>query len=121
MTTFHGIYNARSPLKRFYNSVMARGDVVIANSEYTREHILEYYDVDPAQRDRASRAASISIVSIATQVSAEDVAAHARAMGRRAPTTSARADRARASDALERSAGADRSDGACSKRAALAR
>ena len=47
VTTFHGIYNARSPLKRFYNSVMARGDVVIANSEYTREHILEYYDAAP--------------------------------------------------------------------------
>jgi len=49
VTTFHGIYNARSPLKRFYNSVMARGDLVIANSEYTREHILEHYD---AKRDR---------------------------------------------------------------------
>lgn len=46
VTTFHGIYNARSPLKRFYNSIMARGDTVIANSEYTREHILENYDVD---------------------------------------------------------------------------
>ncbi len=45
VTTFHGIYNARSGLKRFYNSVMARGDIVIANSEYTREHILEHYDV----------------------------------------------------------------------------
>jgi glycosyltransferase involved in cell wall biosynthesis len=45
VTTFHGIYNARSPLKRFYNSVMARGDAIIANSEYTREHILAHYDV----------------------------------------------------------------------------
>jgi glycosyltransferase involved in cell wall biosynthesis len=44
VTTFHGIYNAKSPLKRFYNSVMARGDAVIANSEYTREHILTHYD-----------------------------------------------------------------------------
>jgi glycosyltransferase involved in cell wall biosynthesis len=47
VTTFHGIYNARSTLKRFYNSVMARGDVVIANSEYTREHILRRYHVAP--------------------------------------------------------------------------
>ncbi|MBX9747276.1 MAG: glycosyltransferase family 4 protein [Hyphomonadaceae bacterium] len=45
VTTFHGIYNAHSAPKRFYNSVMARGDVVIANSEYTREHILANYDV----------------------------------------------------------------------------
>ncbi len=46
VTTFHGIYNARSAPKRFYNSVMAKGDVVIANSEYTREHILKNYDVN---------------------------------------------------------------------------
>lgn len=50
VTTFHGIYNARSPLKRFYNSVMARGDVVIANSEYTREHVLYNYDIAEAER-----------------------------------------------------------------------
>jgi glycosyltransferase involved in cell wall biosynthesis len=47
VTTFHGIYNARSPLKRFYNSIMTRGDMVIANSEYTREHILAHYQVAP--------------------------------------------------------------------------
>jgi glycosyltransferase involved in cell wall biosynthesis len=47
VTTFHGVYNARSPLKRFYNSIMARGDVVIANSQYTSEHILESYDIAP--------------------------------------------------------------------------
>lgn len=50
VTTFHGIYNARSPLKRFYNSIMARGDLVIANSHYTGEHILEHYR--QAERDR---------------------------------------------------------------------
>jgi glycosyltransferase involved in cell wall biosynthesis len=47
VTTFHGIYKARSPLKRLYNSVMARGDLVIANSEYTRQHVLDDYDVAP--------------------------------------------------------------------------
>ena len=35
VTTYHGSYNARSGVKNFYNSVMARGDVVIANSHYT--------------------------------------------------------------------------------------
>ena len=50
VTTFHGVYNARSPLKRFYNSVMARGDVVIANSEYTKEHILRHYHVASVDR-----------------------------------------------------------------------
>ena len=35
VTTYHGIYNQKSPFKAFYNSVMARGDAVIANSQYT--------------------------------------------------------------------------------------
>ena len=39
VTTYHGVYNARSGLKRWYNSVMARGDVVIANSDYTAAHV----------------------------------------------------------------------------------
>ncbi|MDX2236685.1 MAG: glycosyltransferase family 4 protein [Hyphomonadaceae bacterium] len=45
VTTYHGIYNARSPWKRLYNSVMARGDIVIANSEYTRQHVLNFHRV----------------------------------------------------------------------------
>jgi glycosyltransferase involved in cell wall biosynthesis len=47
VTTYHGIYNARGALKRLYNSVMARGDIVIANSEYTRAHVLREYALDP--------------------------------------------------------------------------
>jgi len=39
VTTYHGAYNQKSRLKGFYNSVMARGDVVIANSGYTAELI----------------------------------------------------------------------------------
>jgi glycosyltransferase involved in cell wall biosynthesis len=39
VTTYHGAYNARSGLKRFYNSVMARGDMVIANSGWIGDHI----------------------------------------------------------------------------------
>ncbi|MBN9450799.1 MAG: glycosyltransferase family 4 protein [Bosea sp.] len=35
VTTYHGSYNSRSSVKTLYNSVMARGDVVIANSHYT--------------------------------------------------------------------------------------
>jgi glycosyltransferase involved in cell wall biosynthesis len=38
-TTYHGSYSGRSALKLLYNSVMARGDVVIANSAYTAERI----------------------------------------------------------------------------------
>lgn len=43
MTTYHGTYNANSRLKRFYNSVMARGDLVIANSEFIAAHVESIY------------------------------------------------------------------------------
>ena len=47
VTTYAGIYNARSGLKRGYNRIMARGDVVIANSAFTREHVLAEHGVGP--------------------------------------------------------------------------
>jgi glycosyltransferase involved in cell wall biosynthesis len=47
VTTYHGVYNAKTGLKRFYNSVMARGDLVIANSEFTRVHVLDQYALAP--------------------------------------------------------------------------
>ncbi len=40
VATYHGIYQARSPLKRWYNAVMTRGDLTIANSTFTRDHIV---------------------------------------------------------------------------------
>ncbi len=39
VTTYHGIYNAKTGLKKWYNSVMARGDLIIANSEFTAAHV----------------------------------------------------------------------------------
>ena len=47
VTTYHGIYNAQNPLKRWYNSVMLRGDAVIANSQWTAQHILSAYRFRP--------------------------------------------------------------------------
>lgn len=47
VTTYHGAYNEQNAAKRLYNSVMARGDVVIANSTYTRDLILERYRTPP--------------------------------------------------------------------------
>lgn len=49
VTTYHGSYNSRSVVKTLYNSVMARGDVVIANSAYTAGLILAKH---PMARDR---------------------------------------------------------------------
>lgn len=40
VVTYHGIYNASNALKRCYNSVMVKGDAVIANSEWTAAHIV---------------------------------------------------------------------------------
>jgi glycosyltransferase involved in cell wall biosynthesis len=49
VATYHGIYKARSSLKRWYNAVMTRGDLVIANSEFTRAHVLAEHRLDPAR------------------------------------------------------------------------
>jgi glycosyltransferase involved in cell wall biosynthesis len=43
VTTYHGSYSGRSSVKVLYNSVMARGDAVIANSHYTGELIRSVY------------------------------------------------------------------------------
>ena len=40
VATYHGIYSARSAAKRWYNGVMTRGDLTIANSAFTRDHIV---------------------------------------------------------------------------------
>ncbi|MDI1365297.1 MAG: glycosyltransferase family 4 protein, partial [bacterium] len=49
VATYHGVYNARSNLKRWYNAVMTKGDLVIANSEYTRAHVIQEHGVDPSR------------------------------------------------------------------------
>lgn len=49
VTTYHGIYNQTNALKGLYNSVMARGDAVIANSRYTAALIAERH---PFAKDR---------------------------------------------------------------------
>jgi glycosyltransferase involved in cell wall biosynthesis len=47
VATYHGIYGARSGLKRWYNRVMTHGDLTLANSDFTRRHILEQHTLDP--------------------------------------------------------------------------
>lgn len=70
VTTYHGTYNARSGPKRWYNSVMARGAVTIANSHFIAEHIAREHpgragrveviargvDLDPFDPDRVELA-----------------------------------------------------------------
>ncbi len=43
VTTFHGTYNFKSKLKKFYNSIMLRAKLTIAGSNFIFNHINENY------------------------------------------------------------------------------
>ena len=43
VTTFHGTYNFKGKLKKFYNSVMVRSNLIIAGSNFIFSHIKENY------------------------------------------------------------------------------
>jgi len=43
VTTFHGTYNFKSSLKKLYNSVMIRSDLIIAGSNFIFSHIKNNY------------------------------------------------------------------------------
>jgi len=43
VTTFHGTYNFNNSIKKFYNSIMVRSDLVIAGSNFIFSHINENY------------------------------------------------------------------------------
>ncbi len=45
LTTFHGIYNISNFFKHFYNSVMVKGEKVIAVSNFVKQHILANYKI----------------------------------------------------------------------------
>lgn len=63
VTTYHGTYNEEFGLKRVYNSVMARGRPVIANSDFIRKLILERHRVPEDQIVTIPRGADISVFS----------------------------------------------------------
>ena len=43
VTTFHGTYNFKSNIKKFYNSAMVRSNLIIAGSNFIFSHINENY------------------------------------------------------------------------------
>ena len=43
VTTFHGTYNFKSNIKKIYNSVMTRADLIIAGSNFIFSHIKKNY------------------------------------------------------------------------------
>lgn len=60
VTTYHGAYSGRAPLKTLYNSVMARGDRVIANSNYTATLIAARHQVPPDRMHTIYRGIDLS-------------------------------------------------------------
>jgi glycosyltransferase involved in cell wall biosynthesis len=47
VTTFHNAYGSGGALKRWYNSVMARGERVIAISQFVADHAAQAYGIGP--------------------------------------------------------------------------
>ncbi len=66
VTTYHGTYTAKSALKRFYNSGMARGDEVIANSAFIADRI---------RAEHAGLSPSLTVIHRGTDMSLFDPAA----------------------------------------------
>lgn len=61
VTTFHQRPAAGTALKRLYNSVMVRGERVIAISHYVAERLLEDYGLDPARLRVIPRGVDLSL------------------------------------------------------------
>jgi glycosyltransferase involved in cell wall biosynthesis len=80
VSTYHGVYNAGSPWKRWYNGVMTRGDLTIANSDYTRAHVIAEHGVDPAKVVSIPRGVDLRAFD-PDAISAERVAAVQAAWG----------------------------------------
>lgn len=60
VTTYHGTYSENFPLKRMYNSVMARGQPVIAISEFIADLVAERHHVPRARIVTIPRGADIA-------------------------------------------------------------
>ena len=88
VTTYHGAYRAKSRAKALYNSVMARGDAVIANSGFTAAAIREAYGgwafFDEARLVTIPRGADLSAFDAGALTDERRAAARA-ALGEGAP------------------------------------
>lgn len=60
VTTYHGAYRETNRIKRIYNGVMAKGDVVIANSQFTADMIQRRYGIENERIDVIYRGVDIS-------------------------------------------------------------
>jgi glycosyltransferase involved in cell wall biosynthesis len=81
VTTYHGSYAGRSPAKLLYNSVMARGDVVIANSHFTADAIRRLFPQVAGDRVRVIHRGTDLAAFAPAQVTPQRVEALRRAWG----------------------------------------
>ena len=65
VTTFHGNYAAGSAVKRLYNSVMIRGDRVIAISNFIAEQVTTVYGAAPARVRVIPRGVDLRVFDLA--------------------------------------------------------
>jgi glycosyltransferase involved in cell wall biosynthesis len=80
LATYHGVYEARGPVKRWYNAIMTRGPVTIANSAYTRERVIAEHGLAPQRVIAIDRGVDTARFD-PDKVSAERVAALRAAWG----------------------------------------
>jgi glycosyltransferase involved in cell wall biosynthesis len=77
VTTFHNAYGLGSLLKHYYNSIMARGERVIAISDFVADHAAQIYEVGADRLRTIPRGVDLSIFD-PLQVSAARIAALSR-------------------------------------------
>jgi len=63
VTTFHAPYNFKGRLKKWYNSVMAKGDRIIAVSRFVYDHVAKEYGVGPDRLRLIHRGVDVDIMS----------------------------------------------------------
>lgn len=80
VTTYHGAYKEANRIKSAYNSVMARGDAVIANSNYTADLIRRRYHTPPERMVVIYRGVDLEAFTRA-EVAPERIAALRRQWG----------------------------------------
>jgi glycosyltransferase involved in cell wall biosynthesis len=61
VTTFHGAYGTSGALKRRYNAIMTKGELVIANSQFTANHIVHTYPMDQKNLRVICRGVDVSV------------------------------------------------------------
>lgn len=80
IATYHGIYNAKSSLKRRYNAVMTKGALTIANSNMTKAHIIKEHGVPEANITVIPRGVDMSAFDPA-KITAKDIKAVRKSWG----------------------------------------